>query len=493
MGFIIARIQMLFWTAFYHAAGRIFFSSLGKGSKFQGWIDIPQRRGRISIGRNVHLCRLVEFSVLNDAKLSIGDGTFIGRGTVISAHQEVTIGAEVLVAEYVSIHDNNHKTRNADLPIARQGFETERLEIGDGCWIGARAVLVQGAGLGRRCVLGAGAVLTKIFPDSTRAAGVPARAMTDIPISIANRCRANSPAPPSPVRCPICEGWTVRVNPRGDYAYQRCLQCETAHLNPAPSGDALNEYYEKFHLRMSDGGIFEDFEKRTSADFPAKARIVARHLQNRFRLETEAPRVVDVGCGKGSFVRQLGVHDLRAEGIDISARAVSEGTTRGIVGLRAGHLSDQRDWIDQFDAATCCATIEHVSNPRDFLDSVHSALKPGGLLFLDTGLAGDAVERWAPGLIQWYDAPQHLFVFSRAGMEKLLRQSGFTVVHMDMNFERTRLRRIVKFIRNRLAAITAHGLFRIALGEAAFQRMRQETKMPFGSLMFVIAKKSIES
>jgi len=175
MGYLFNRMEILFWTAFYHAAGRVIFVKLGQGSKFQGWIDIPQRKGRISIGRNVHICRLVEFSVTNHAELVIEDGAFIGRGTVISAHRRIRIGANVLVAEYVSIHDNNHKTLDQNLPIKCQGFEAESLEIGDDCWIGAKATLVKGAGLGRRCVLGAGAVLTQKLPDKTLAAGAPAQ------------------------------------------------------------------------------------------------------------------------------------------------------------------------------------------------------------------------------------------------------------------------------------------------------------------------------
>jgi acetyltransferase-like isoleucine patch superfamily enzyme len=177
IGFLFHRTATLFWTAFYHAAGRVMFAKLGRGAKFQGWIDIPQRKGRISIGRNVHICRFVEFSVTNHAELIIENGTFIGRGTVISAHRRVSIGANVLIAEYVSIHDNNHGTRDPNLLISRQGFEAEPLEIGDDCWIGAKATLVKGAGLGRRCVLGAGAVLTKKLPDNTAAAGVPAQPM----------------------------------------------------------------------------------------------------------------------------------------------------------------------------------------------------------------------------------------------------------------------------------------------------------------------------
>jgi acetyltransferase-like isoleucine patch superfamily enzyme len=177
IGFLFHRMETLFWTAFYHAAGRVIFTKLGQGSKFQGWIDIPQRKGRISIGRNVHICRFVEFSVTNHAELIIEDGTFVGRGTVISAHRRVSIGANVLVAEYVSIHDNNHDTRDQNILIKCQGFEAEPMEVGDDCWIGAKAVLVKGAGLGRRCVLGAGAVLTQKLPDNTVAAGVPAQPM----------------------------------------------------------------------------------------------------------------------------------------------------------------------------------------------------------------------------------------------------------------------------------------------------------------------------
>jgi putative colanic acid biosynthesis acetyltransferase WcaF len=175
IGFLVARLRTQFWTAFYHAAGNVVFEQLGRGAKFDGWIDIPLRGGRISIGRNVRICRFVEFSVAKGAELIIEDGAFVGPGTVISAHRRVSIGADALVAEHVSIHDNDHSTRTPSLPINAQGFEAESLEVGADCWIGARAILVKGAGLGRRCVLGAGAVLTQRLPANTMAAGVPAR------------------------------------------------------------------------------------------------------------------------------------------------------------------------------------------------------------------------------------------------------------------------------------------------------------------------------
>ncbi len=175
IAFLYHRIRTLFWTAFYHTAGRSIFTKIGRGAKFQGWIDIPQQKGRISIGRRVHICRHVEFSVIKNAELIIEDGAFIGRGSLISVHQRVRLGARALIAEYVSIHDNNHRTFDHTLPIQFQAFESESLEIGEDCWLGAKATLVKGSGMGSRCVLGAGAVLTKKMPDHTVALGVPAR------------------------------------------------------------------------------------------------------------------------------------------------------------------------------------------------------------------------------------------------------------------------------------------------------------------------------
>jgi acetyltransferase-like isoleucine patch superfamily enzyme/SAM-dependent methyltransferase len=486
MGFIFNRLRTFFWTVFYHAVGRIVFARLGRGSRFQGWIEIPQRHGRISIGRNVHVCSRVEFSVPRQAELIIGDGTFIGRGTLISAHRQVRIGADVLVAENVSIHDNNHATSDPHVPIRRQGFESEPLEIGDDCWIGAQAVLVKGAGLGRRCILGAGAVLTKQFPDNTRAVGVPARPVDFQARSLPDREPENPALPPT---CPICGEGTRRANLQTNYTYWHCTQCGTAHLYPQPSADFLESFYTDFHRPEDDGGIFESFKNRMEADFPAKLRIVAHHLARQEKRGNQLLRVLDVGCGKGHFVRQLSSGGFRAEGIDLSSRAVEEGSTQGVETLVAGHIHEKHDWAGRFDAATAWATIEHVPDPKQFLKSIHAILKPDGLLFLDTGLIGDAVDRWAPGLVQWFDAPQHLFVFSRRGMEKLLQDAGFHLLYFDANFERTPLRRAVKYLRNLLLAFGGGGLFRIALGRAAFDRMRMETKMPFGSLMFVVARR----
>jgi acetyltransferase-like isoleucine patch superfamily enzyme len=175
LGFISHRVRSAFWTLFYRTAGRLTFEGLGKGATFEGWIDVPQKGGKITIGNHAYICRFVEFSVPAGGELLVGDRVFLGRGVVISAHLRVTIGSDTMLGEYVSVHDNDHRTGPAEVPVARRGYCSNALEIGANCWIGAKAVLVRGSGMGVNSVLGAGAVLTGQLPTGSVAVGVPAK------------------------------------------------------------------------------------------------------------------------------------------------------------------------------------------------------------------------------------------------------------------------------------------------------------------------------
>lgn len=112
---------------------------------------------------------------ISQSELVIGDGTYIGHFNHIFAARRVFIGRKVLTGNGVYIADNMHEYADVEVPIIDQPVRQKGdVEIGDGTWLGENAC-VLGVRIGRNCVIGANAVVTKDIPDFCVAVGAPAR------------------------------------------------------------------------------------------------------------------------------------------------------------------------------------------------------------------------------------------------------------------------------------------------------------------------------
>jgi len=112
--------------------------------------------------------------------------SYVGPGCVLGW---VHIERDVLVASGVQITSGRqtHGVSDPSVPIRDQEGTRTLVRIGEATWIGSSAVVM--ADVGRHCVIGAGAVVTKPIPDAVIAAGVPARV-------IRQRTPADVAAPP---------------------------------------------------------------------------------------------------------------------------------------------------------------------------------------------------------------------------------------------------------------------------------------------------------
>lgn len=109
------------------------------------------------------------------AQLTIGAGCAFGYNNHIVAVRDVTIGNSVLTANNVYISDSSHGYEDITRPIMSQPVQFKQsVSIGDGTWLGEN-VSVLGARVGRNCVIGANAVVTRDIPDYCVAVGIPAR------------------------------------------------------------------------------------------------------------------------------------------------------------------------------------------------------------------------------------------------------------------------------------------------------------------------------
>ena len=107
--------------------------------------------------------------------LVIGDNCVLGHFNHIYATSQIIIEDAVLTADKVYISDNLHTYDDLSKPILKQPIrQLKPVRIGEGSWLGEN-VCVLGGSIGKHCVIGANAVVTKDIPDYSVAVGVPAR------------------------------------------------------------------------------------------------------------------------------------------------------------------------------------------------------------------------------------------------------------------------------------------------------------------------------
>src|SRR5216117_2911366 len=85
------------------------------------------------------------------------------------------IGSYALVGEHSVLLSGSrqHDIDRTDIPMALQRGRKKRIAIGDDCWIGAHAVVMED--VGRGAIVGAGAIVNKPVPELMIVAGNPAR------------------------------------------------------------------------------------------------------------------------------------------------------------------------------------------------------------------------------------------------------------------------------------------------------------------------------
>jgi SAM-dependent methyltransferase len=141
-------------------------------------------------------------------------------------------------------------------------------------------------------------------------------------------------------------------------------------------------------------------------------------------------QLLDVGAGFGHFVKIAQEH-YAATGLEISSVAVKWGRQRLGANLIPGPLDAPVPGLDQkFDVVTMWDVIEHLENPLSALHSIKSRLKAGGHLILSTPDAGSLVA----GILgqRWYylDPIQHIALFNRLNLSRLLNGAGFDIVRI---------------------------------------------------------------
>lgn len=149
---------------------------------------------------------------------------------------------------------------------------------------------------------------------------------------------------------------------------------------------------------------------------------------------TAASRILDVGCGAGSYVsnlREIGFEN--ATGIDPYIKDDLHLANGGVI--RKSYIEDVKD---SYDVILSHHSLEHVPHPLDTLVAIRQRLSPGGVCILTVPVAENLYRKYRSDcyLIQ---APQHFYLFSIDSLHILATKAGFLIESIfrefDSNFE----------------------------------------------------------
>ncbi|MBN2492816.1 MAG: acyltransferase [Planctomycetes bacterium] len=172
--------------------------SCGKGVVF-GRNVVLRHPHKIHIGQRVVIdddC-VLDARRSAEARIVLGDGVLLSRGTVISVSGLVDIGPNCNLGVHTLIHSDrevrlgrgvllaarcyligvaDYRTDRTDIPVVEQGkAERASLVLEDHVWLGAGVFVRSGVTVGRHAIVAVNSVVTRDVPPFAVVAGTPAR------------------------------------------------------------------------------------------------------------------------------------------------------------------------------------------------------------------------------------------------------------------------------------------------------------------------------
>jgi 2-polyprenyl-3-methyl-5-hydroxy-6-metoxy-1,4-benzoquinol methylase len=239
-------------------------------------------------------------------------------------------------------------------------------------------------------------------------------------------------------KCPICHSPAPRrVYEFTDFAVLRCGACDNSWRS---------NMYDEEKIRDIYCGVEYESNPYFSYDVQQDATLATPRVKNYLRaldyLEPvpTAGRLLDIGCGSGSFLALAQKRGWEPHGVEMSP-GLSSACERNLgTPVITGRFEDVKLPTGRFDVVTMWDVIEHVVDPGFCVRKVKELLRPGGLAVFCTpdeesilARAGLAVYKLTLSRYRYpafaLHPPYHTYFFSRKGFIRLLKDNGLTVTN----------------------------------------------------------------
>jgi 2-polyprenyl-3-methyl-5-hydroxy-6-metoxy-1,4-benzoquinol methylase len=209
----------------------------------------------------------------------------------------------------------------------------------------------------------------------------------------------------------------------------QCQDCGLCFTNPRPSRRSMAQFYSMdYPPHQAIHGAEKRLhlaEKRPSVRHHPWARLWASPDCRKVMPLHGEGRLLDFGCGTGSYLWRMHRQGWKVMGVDQSAAATEY--VRHELGLPAlvGSLPHEDLQPGCFDVVTMWQSLEHVHRPMEVLRAARRLLAPGGKLIVAVPNIDSLPFRWFGPTWIGLDLPRHLSHFTPQSLTRMLSATGF--------------------------------------------------------------------
>ena len=243
--------------------------------------------------------------------------------------------------------------------------------------------------------------------------------------------------------CVICGGQGNKWFSKGSRSFWKCKSCGLIWI---PEG---------LHCDESDVSIYEQDSPVFFWDGNESYYLDETNFQScRKKLDwikkysSPNSSMLDVGANFGHFMHES-KSTFNVEGIEISSTAVKWAKEKLDIDIKVGSIYDLHGCSENpYDIVTCWDVVEHLTDPAAGIREMWEALNDGGLLFISTPDAGSLVSKLLGKYWHYFDIIQHVALFNRNNLSRLLTDSGFEVVGFTSFGHYYRVEYIIERLKN---------------------------------------------
>jgi len=195
------------------------------------------------------------------------------------------------------------------------------------------------------------------------------------------------------------------------FKYYLCHNCGTLQLSNLIS---INSYKKNYKYIV---------DNKTRTRLVSQSKLILNYIKNNINNPNS---LLDIGSGYGYFLKQAKKHYSYTVGLEPSLNLFnySKKVLKNQVLNQSFESFYKNNSTQKFDAIALIHVIEHIKNPKVFLNKVLSLLKIGGILYIETPNLSSYLFKAEQKNYTFLTPPEHIYIFSKKSFKYLIKNKS---------------------------------------------------------------------